>query len=80
MASIVPGWILSMVMSKKMWDFEVLNMEGKVVVSYMVHKMYCVDLEPFTVKCFFFSLSPNSAILAYPTLGSGFCSLYPVGL
>jgi hypothetical protein len=23
-----------MVMSKKMWDFEVLNMEGKVVVSY----------------------------------------------
>jgi hypothetical protein len=80
MASIVPGRILSMVMSKKMWDFEVLNMKVKVVVSYMVHKMYCVDLEPFTVKCFFFSLFPNSAILAYPTLGSGFYSLYPVGL
>ena len=33
-----------------MWDFKVLPMEGNVVVSYMVHKMYCADLEPFTVK------------------------------
>ena len=39
-----------MVMRKKMWNFEVLNMEGKVFMSYIVHKIYCADLEPFTVK------------------------------
>ena len=55
----MPGWILSIVMSKKMWNFEVLNMVGKVFVSYIVHKIYCADLEPFAVKCFFFSLSPS---------------------
>jgi hypothetical protein len=74
------GLGFSMEMSKKMCNFKVLNMEGKVVVSYMVHKMYCADLEPFVVKRFFFSLSSDSAILAYSTLGSRFCSLYPVGL
>jgi hypothetical protein len=72
------GLGFSMGMGKKMCDFKVLNMEGKVVVFYMVHKMYCADLEPFIVKCFFFSLSSDSAILAYST--SRFCSLYPVGL
>ena len=74
------GLGFSMEMSKKMCNCKVLNMEGKVVVSYMVHKMYCADLEPFVVKRFFFSLSSDSAILAYSTLGSRFCSLYPVGL
>lgn len=74
------GLGFSMERSKKMCNLKVLNMEGKVVVSYMVHKMYCADLEPFIVKRFFFSLSSDSAILAYSTLGSRFCSLYPVGL
>lgn len=41
-----------MEMSKKMCDFEGLSVKGDVVVSYMVHQMYCADLEPSTVKCF----------------------------
>jgi hypothetical protein len=65
---------------KKVCNFKVLNMEGRVVVSYMVHNIYCADLEPFIVKGFFFRLSSDSAILACSTLGSRFCSLYPVGL
>ena len=72
------GLGISMEMSKKMCNFKVLNMEGKVDVSHMIHKMYCADLEPFIVKRFFFSPSSDSAILAYSTLGSRFCSLYPV--
>ena len=39
-----------MVMSKKVWDFGVLTMGGNVVVSYMVHKINCADLESSTVK------------------------------
>jgi hypothetical protein len=65
---------------KKVCNVKALNMEGRVYVSYMMHNIYCADLEPFSVKGFFFRLSSDSAILACSTLGSRFCSLYPVGL